>query len=145
MRQRLRPGGIELFHDVAPPAKGAEGHAAADIFSERLEIRRDAELAAQALGIEPRCHHLIEDQDDAALRRLVAQHLQIGRIGGKAAAAAEHRLDQHRRQIAAMLDDQLARRIDVIERRQDDVIRRIHGRSAAAEIERAAMIAALDA
>ena len=48
MRQRLRPGGIELFHDVAPPAKGAKGHAAADIFSERLEIRRDAELGDDA-------------------------------------------------------------------------------------------------
>ena len=44
MREAAGPRRIEMAHDVGPAAKGAEGHAAADVFAKRGEVRPDAKL-----------------------------------------------------------------------------------------------------
>ncbi len=95
-------------------------------------------------GREARGHHLVEDQNGAGLAR---QRAQIGEeLAGcrDAAAAAEHRLDEDRGEIAPVRRDEGAGAGDVVVFADQKLERRVDLAALAAEIEDAAVIAALE-
>ena len=144
MLEPVRPARVEPIHHRARAAERAKAHAAADIFAERRHVGGDAVRLLQPARREARGHHLVEDQHRAGLAR---QRAQIGEEFARrrdAAAAAEHRLDQDRREVAPVRLDQRAGAGDVVIVGEQEVERRVDRAALAAEIEDAAVIAAIE-
>ena len=67
-RARLvdRTAGRDLFHDVAAPAEGGNGHAAADHLTEHRDVGRDVkERLRAAQGHAEARHHFVNDEKRA--------------------------------------------------------------------------------
>src|SRR5581483_9448366 len=78
------------------PSVGADGQSAANDFSQRREVRADAEqLLRAAQGEAEAGHYFIEDEQGAVMRGDLAQELQVAGPGRHASHVADNRLDDH--------------------------------------------------
>ncbi len=142
MRQRVGAARVEQVDDLGAPAKAAEGHAAADVFTQRRQVGLDAVHRLQPAGRQAGRHHLVQQQQRADPRGRVAQRMQERGLGGDAAATAHHRLQRHHRQIGAVLLDQGDGGRGVVVGREHVLERRVDRAALAREGEDAAVVAA---
>ena len=86
--------GRELLHDIAPAAKCADGHAAADDLAERAQVRAHAVQRLRAAQRDAKARHdFVEYQQRTAAVALAPQRLQKIRCRRNAVHVAGHRLD----------------------------------------------------
>ena len=136
--------GSNVRHEVGAPAERTERQPAAEVLAERGHVRRDAEQHLGATDAQARRHHLVEDQHRAARGGQRPQHGEERRVARDAAAGAQHRLDEHARDVVAVgREGGLGRRRIVV--RQDDVVERdAQRRPDVAEVQRPAVVAVVE-
>ena len=112
---------VEMRHDVGAAGDGGERKAAAHDLAQGAEIGRDAVIfLGAAIGEAEAGHDLVEDQRNAVLGRHLAQRLQEARLGRDQAL---ERLDDDAGQLVLLLLDQALDHLDVVEGRDQHLVR----------------------
>ena len=115
----------EQIHELGAPAERGERQPAADDLAEHGQVRRDAEPLLRAAARDAEAgDHLVEDEQRAARVAQAAQRLEEARRGRDDAHVRRDRLDDHRRDPLAVLDERLRRGVEVVVRDDDRVGRR---------------------
>ncbi|SIL54849.1 Uncharacterised protein [Mycobacteroides abscessus subsp. abscessus] len=96
---RTRPG---TPHQLGGGSDARDGESARDSLGHHQNIRCDAEMLVPEVlpGAPESGLHLVEDQEDAMLARALGNAGEEFGVGGDVATLAEHRLDDHRRDLA---------------------------------------------
>ena len=144
MLQRAAVARVVALHHVGAPAEGAEGQAAAEVLAQRGHVGPDAEQRLAAAEGQARGHHLVEDQQRAALVGQHAQAVQKIDFAGDAAARAQHGLDQDGGQLAPVRRHALEHVGQVVVARHDPLVWHVDRRAAAGKGQHAAVVAALE-
>lgn len=118
---------IKQLHDVAPAAKRAKRHAAADPLPQGEEIRADAHVLRETAVGEATGHDLVDDEHGAPRGGRVAQEAQESRRARDRSGRALHRFDEDGDQLVVPQGGQRApRAVDVVVRRHDKAVRERH-------------------
>ena len=116
----------DVLHDVAPSAKSAHRHAAADHLAQRGQIWSDAIQPLHALRADAKArHHLIENQHRAVLCAHAPQGLEEARLRLDQVHVARHRLDDDGGNLAAARLEHLFDLLQVVEIDHDRVLGKI--------------------
>ncbi len=112
---------IEDGHHLGLSGYRTDGEATADDLAEGYEIRLDTEAMAGAAVVDAKRKNLVRDQQGAALPRPGPQCRHELGVGRHQPERGGQRIHEHGRQIVAVLVDQIAADLDVVERQRDDI------------------------
>ena len=136
-----RPQGCELFHDLASAAERAERQAAADHLAERRQVRPDAVMRLGAAERDAKSgHHLIEYEQRAMARAVLAQRFEKARRRQNEVHVAGHRLDDHGGDLRSLARERRVERFEIVVAQHQGMRRGFlgyAGRARVAEGERA--------
>ena len=113
---------IEDGHHLGLSGYRTDGEATADDLAEGYEIRLDTQEMAGAAVVDAKREHLVRDQQGAALPRPGPQCRHELGARRDQPERSRQRIQEHGRQIVAVLVDQIAADLDVVERQRHDIL-----------------------
>ena len=112
----LGPSRVEQLHHVGASAEGAHRKSAADHLPERREVGPYREELLRPAHRQTEGHDLVQDEQHAVCRRRLPQPGEEGTFGGNHSRGAEHRLDDHGRELVSTPRNKVAGALEIVER-----------------------------